>query len=78
MTQDQVIEWTRRGIEAAETFSDKMNDLQNEIMGELPPRLRLAGKKVICDGTAVERALSTEGLLSLCRETLANRQEESS
>lgn len=75
MNQDQVMNWTKRGIDCAEKFCDKMNDIRDEIMRDLPPDLKLAGKKAICDGMAVEKAVSMETLLGLCREAVTRAGE---
>ena len=76
MNRDQVIDWTKRGIDCAEEFCDKMNVIRDEIMKALPPDLKLAGKKAICDGMAVEKAVSMETLLGLCREAESRNKED--
>lgn len=75
MNRDQILDWTKRGIDCSEEFCDKMNVIRDEIMKELPPDLKLAGKKAICDGMAVEKAISMETLLGLCREAAVRRGE---
>lgn len=58
---------TQIAIKNAETFCDRENEIHDELMEMLPPELKEAGKKAICNGMAVGKAFTTEALLALCR-----------